>query len=336
MQSHRILTMSTTTEPLLTENQNRFVLLPIRYDPIWKMYKKAEASFWTAEEMDLAKDMDDWVKLTDDERYFVKHILAFFAASDGIVNENLSARFLNEVKIPEAKAFYAFQIAMETIHGESYALLIDTYIKDHAEKARLFNAINTIPCIQKKADWALKWITNKDDDFATRLVAFACVEGIFFSGAFCAIYWLKERGVMPGLTFSNELISRDESLHTEFAILLYSYLQNKKSQDEIHALVREAVDIEKEFIMDSIPCRLLGMNADLMSTYIEFVADRLLLQLGYEKLYNVRNPFAFMDRIGLSGRTNFFEKREDSYARAHIHVDGKSSEANTFAIEEDF
>lgn len=324
-------------EPILTEAANRFVLFPVKYTPVWQMYKRAEASFWTAEEIDFSKD--DWSALTTNEQHFIKYILAFFAASDGIVNENLAARNLNEVQIPEAKAFYAFQIAMETIHSETYSLLIDTYIKDPIEKDHLFNAIQTIPCIAKKADWALNWITNQEASFATRIVAFACVEGIFFSGAFCSIYWLKERGLMPGLCFSNELISRDESLHTEFAVLLYSYLQNKLSAETVHSIVREAVAIEKEFICEAIPCHLLGMNADLMSQYIEFVADRLLIQLNYPTLWNTKNPFDFMDRIGLANKTSFFEARVAEYSRAHVSVgNGASNGAKTLfaaADEED-
>jgi ribonucleoside-diphosphate reductase subunit M2 len=321
-------------EELLVENKNRFVIFPIKYEPIWKMYKKAESAFWTAEEINLSVDVVEWEKkLTDNERYFIKHVLAFFAGSDGIVNENLGVRFMNEVQIPEAKAFYAIQIAMETIHSETYSLLIDTYIKDPVEKNHLFNAIDTIPCIKKKADWALKWIANVGgDNFATRLVAFACVEGIFFSGAFCAIYWLKERGVMPGLCFSNELISRDESLHTEFALLLYSYIKHKPSAQVIKDIVTEAVAIEKEFIIDSLPCRLLGMNSDLMSQYIEFVADRLLIQLGYEKTYHVHNPFDFMDRIGMGNKSNFFEVRVGEYAKANV---GNQTTTDTFKFEID-
>jgi len=327
--------ISRVPEAILTETRNRFVIFPIQYNTVWAFYKKAVASFWTAEELDLSKDAVDWEQLSENEQTFVKHILAFFAGSDGIVNENLSARFLNEVAAPEAKAFYGFQIAMETIHSETYSLLIDTYIKDGQEKERLFNAINTIPCVKRKADWALKWITNQDDDFATRLVAFACVEGIFFSGAFCAIYWLKERGVMPGLCFSNELISRDEGLHTEFAVLLYSTLNGKLSRDQLFDIVREAVDIEKEFILESIPCRMLGMNSDLMSTYIEFVADRLLIQLGSEPLWNARNPFDFMDRIGMENKTNFFEARVSEYAKANVGgEDGGTS--RKFELDEDF
>ncbi len=321
-------------EQLLKENDNRFVIFPIKYDDIWKMYKLAVSSFWTAEEIDLGKDLDDWNKLSENEQYFIKHVLAFFAGSDGIVNENLSARFMNEVQVPEAKFFYGFQIAIESIHSEAYSLLIDTYIKDRQEKEHLLNAIHTIPCIKKKADWALQWISSKEDSFAHRLVAFAAVEGIFFSGAFCAIFWLKERGLMPGLTFSNELISRDEGLHTEFAVLLYSMLQNKLSQEEIHAIISDAVEIENEFITESIPCSLLGMNASLMTQYIRFVADRLVVQLGYDKIYNTSNPFDFMERIGLSLKSNFFEHRPSEYSKANVGNDSK--ELFNFTLDEDF
>ena len=313
-------------EDILADAGNRFVIFPIKYPAIWAMYKKAEASFWTAEEIDLAKDQQDWVALTENERFFVSHVLAFFAASDGIVNYNLGMRFSNEVMVPEAKFFYGFQIAMENVHSETYALLIDTYIKNTEEKARLLNAIHTIPCVAKKAAWALQWIEGSNADFATRLVAFACVEGIFFSGAFCAIYWLKERGIMPGLCFSNELISRDESMHTDFAVLLYTTLKHRMSQDRIEALFKDAVAIEKEFIVDSIPCRMLGMNADLMCQYIEFVADRLILQLGYAPIWNVRCPFDFMDRIGLSNKTNFFEGRVAEYSKAGVGATSGKSE----------
>lgn len=321
-------------EDLLTESKNRYVIYPIKYDDIWKMYKLAVSSFWTVEEIDLAKDLDDWQKLSDNERYFIKNILAFFAGSDGIVNENLSSRFMNEVMIPEAKFFYGFQIAIESIHSETYSLLIDTYEKNQEEKKRLLNAIYTIPCVKRKADWAFKWIESKEDSFAHRLVAFAAVEGIFFSGAFCAIFWLKERGVMPGLTFSNELISRDEGLHTEFAILLYSKLTNKLTQEDLHSLINEAVDIENEFITDSIPCQMLGMNADLMTQYIKYVADRLVVQLGYDKLYNVTNPFDFMDRIGINLKSNFFETRVGEYSRANVGTDNK--DVFNFTLDADF
>lgn len=310
---------SDACEDILSESRNRFVMFPIRYNEIWQMYKKAESAFWTAEELDLSKDMNDWEALTPNEQYFVKNILAFFAASDGIVNENLAVRFMNEVKVPEAKAFYGFQIAMENIHSEVYSLLIDTLIKDPSERHHLFNATQNIPCVAKKANWALKWIESAES-FALRLMAFAFVEGVFFSGAFCSIFWLKERGVMPGLSLSNEFISRDESLHTEFAVLLMSLLgpTNKVSQEQAHALAKEAVEIESEFITESIPCNLLGMNSDLMKQYIQYVTDRLLTQMGYAKIYNVKNPFHFMDRICLDGKVNFFEHRESNYAKAGV------------------
>ena len=334
-------------EPLLVDN-NRFVIFPIKYHDIWDMYKKAVSSFWTVEEIDFSRDMDDWEKLTDNEKYFIKNVLAFFAGSDGIVNMNIVERFMSDVKVPEALAFYSFQNAMETVHSETYSLLIDTYIKDTAEKNNLFHAMDTVPCIQKKAKWALRWVEDEQADFATRLIAFACVEGIFFSGSFCAIYWLKERGVMPGLCFSNELISRDEALHTEFAIMLYSYINNKKTEAEVHSVIRECVEIEKEFITESIPCHMLGMNAMLMSEYIEFVADRLSVQLGCSKMYNTRNPFDFMERISMTNKTNFFEARVSEYSRAN--VGGRSSSGgagngtagngicggNEFSVDEDF
>ena len=282
-------------EPLLADNPNRFVLFPIQYPKIWEAYKRAEASFWTAEEIDFSIDMDHWVKLSDGEKHFIKNILAFFAGSDGIVLENITQRFANEIQIPEARCFYGFQMAIENIHSETYSLLIDKYIREPEEKARLFNAIDTIPAVGRKAKWAIRWMQSKESSFATRLVAFAAVEGIFFSGSFCAIYWLKQRGLMPGLTFSNELISRDEGMHTDFAVLLYSMLKHTRlSQSQIEAIITEAVDIEKEFITDSIPCNLIGMNATLMKQYIEFVADRLLVQLGYERVWNAENPFSFM------------------------------------------
>jgi len=298
-------------EPLLKEDQSRFVMFPVSDQNIWKMYKKQVECFWRPEEIDTAKD--NWNSLTTDEQYFIKMILAFFAASDGIVLENLGARFMTEVQLPEARAFYGFQIAMENIHSETYSLLIDTYIKDEKEKDSLFNALTRFPCITKKGNWALKWM-NPENSFAKRIVAFACVEGIFFSGAFCSIYWLKKRGLMPGLTFSNELISRDEALHTEFAVYLYSKLINKLSKEELHAIITDAVSIEKEFINDALPCRLIGMNAGLMNQYIEFVADRLLIQLGSEPVYKVINPFDFMEMISLEQKTNFFESRVSEYA----------------------
>ena len=323
-----------SAEPLLTETKSRFVIFPIQYNDIWSMYKKHVSTYWTVEEIDFAKDNKDWDKLEKGEQHFIKNILAFFAASDGIVNENLVLNFMTEIKVPEALAFYSFQTAIETVHSETYSLLIDTYIKNEEEKTRLLNAVETIPCVAKKANWAIKWIENKKDNFATRLVAFACVEGIFFSGAFCSIYWLKERGVMPGLTFSNELISRDESLHTEFAILLYSHIVNKLSEKEVHDIIKDAVVIEKEFIIDSLPCRLLGMNSELMSQYIEFVSDRICIQLGYSKIYNVSNPFDFMDRIGLEDKQNFFEVRVSNYSKAELHNTENSK--LDFNMDDDF
>jgi len=298
-------------EPLLKEDSSRFVMFPVSDQNIWKMYKKQVECFWRPEEIDTAKD--NWNSLTSDEQYFIKMILAFFAASDGIVLENLGARFMTEIQLPEARAFYGFQIAMENIHSETYSLLIDTYIKDEKEKDMLFNALTRFPCITKKGDWALKWM-NPENSFAKRLVAFACVEGIFFSGAFCSIYWLKKRGLMPGLTFSNELISRDEALHTEFAVYLYNKLINKLTKEEIKTIITDAVSIEKEFINDALPCRLIGMNSGLMNQYIEFVADRLLIQLGTEPVYKVINPFDFMEMISLEQKTNFFESRVSEYA----------------------
>jgi ribonucleoside-diphosphate reductase subunit M2 len=319
------------TEPLLAPDDNRFVMFPIKYDDIWQMYKKQIDCFWRAEEIDLSKDLDNWNSLTQDEKYFISMILAFFAASDGIVLENLASRFMNDVQVSEARAFYGFQIAMENIHSETYSLLIETYIKDKEEKHKLFNAIEHFPCIKKKSDWAQKWINDNRSSFATRLVAFACIEGIFFSGAFCSIYWLKKRGLMPGLTFSNELISRDEALHCEFAVLLYSKLVKKVDKARINEIIKEAVDIEIEFICEALPCKLIGMNADLMTQYIKFVADRLAVQLGYKKIYNVVNPFDFMELISLDSKTNFFEKRVSEYALATV-----SGKEEAFEINEDF
>ena len=318
-------------EPLLTPDDNRFVMFPIKYNDVWEMYKKQVDCFWRAEEIDLTKDVSHWESLNDDERFFISMILAFFAASDGIVLENLAVRFMNDVQVSEARAFYGFQIAMENIHSQTYSLLIDTYIKDKDEKHRLFNAIENFPCIKKKSDWAQKWIKDNRSSFATRLIAFACVEGIFFSGAFCSIFWLKKRGLMPGLTFSNELISRDEALHCEFAILLYSKLENKLKKARVHEIIKEAVEIESEFICDALPCRLIGMNSELMTQYIKFVADRLCVQLGYEKIYNVSNCFDWMQLISLESKTNFFEKRNDSYALAN-----KDFSDEAFQITEDF
>ena len=323
------------TEPILQENPNRFVLFPIEHDDIWQFYKRSEASFWTAEEIDLAADIVDWNnKLNDDERYFIKHVLAFFAASDGIVNENLAENFVAEVQYTEAKFFYGFQIMMENIHSETYSLLIDTYIKDKEEKAGLFNAIETLECVKQKADWALNWIEN--GSFAERLVAFAAVEGIFFSGSFCSIFWLKKRGLMPGLSFSNELISRDEGLHCDFACLLYNdHVVNKLPKKTVRKIIVDAVSIEKDFILDALPVRLIGMNSDLMSQYIEFVADRLLVELGCEKEYNATNPFDFMDMISLQGKTNFFEKRVGEYQKAGVLKAAGGSDAG-FSLDEDF
>ncbi|KAI0776006.1 ribonucleotide reductase small subunit [Trametes elegans] len=329
-------------EPLLIESKRRFVLFPIQYHEIWQMYKKAEASFWTAEEMDLSKDLHDWNnRLNDDERHFISHVLAFFAASDGIVNENLVERFSNEVQAAEARCFYGFQIMMENIHSETYSLLIDTYIKDPKQREYLFDAIETIPCIKKKADWALRWITDKESAFSERLVAFAAVEGIFFSGSFASIFWLKKRGLMPGLTFSNELISRDEGMHTDFACLLFSHLKRRPHPEIVRQIITEAVEIEQEFLTDALPVALIGMNAKLMRQYIEFVADRLLVALGGEKVYNVTNPFDFMEMISLQGKTNFFEKRVSDYSKAGVNASAQSatSEVNTsktFSLDEDF
>ena len=315
-------------EPLLAEDESRYVMFPIQDQSIWDMYKKQVDCFWRAEEIDLSKDLASWETLSDDEKYFIKMIIAFFAASDGIVLENLGIRFMSEVQLSEARAFYGFQIAMENIHSEVYSLLIDTYVKDETEKDSLFNAIENFPCVRKKADWAIKWINDKRSSFATRLIAFACVEGIFFSGAFCSIYWLKKRGKMPGLTFSNELISRDEALHTEFAVLLYSKLAKKLPKKKVVEMIQEAVEIEKEFICEALPCRLISMNSKLMSQYIEFVADRLLVQLGYDKVYNATCPFDFMEQISVEGKTNFFEKRVGEYALANKEKDETTFDFN--------
>tara|TARA_X000000368_G_scaffold412347_2_gene398596 strand:+ start:524 stop:1504 length:981 start_codon:yes stop_codon:yes gene_type:complete len=304
-------------EPLLQEDDNRYVMFPIKDNDIWEMYKKQEDLFWRAQEVDLSKDLKDWESLNDNERYFISMILAFFASSDGIVLENLGARFMSEVQLSEARAFYGLQMAMENIHSIMYSTLIETYIKDSQQKHRLFNSLTEFPCIKKKGDWAIKWIQDKRSNFATRLVAFACVEGIFFSGAFCAIYWLKKRGLMPGLTFSNELISRDEALHTEFAVLLHSKLEKPLKKQKIHEIIKEAVEIELEFINDALPCSLIGMNNDLMKDYIRFVADRLSLQLGGDKIYDSKNPFDWMESISIDGKTNFFEKRVSEYSLAN-------------------
>ncbi|CAK7333563.1 unnamed protein product [Dovyalis caffra] len=323
-------------EPLLVENPDRFCMFPIQYPSIWEMYKKAEASFWTAEEVDLSSDVRQWENLTPDEKHFISHVLAFFAASDGIVLENLAGRFMKEVQVSEARAFYGFQIAIENIHSEMYSLLLETYIKDPDEKNRLFHAMETVPCVAKKANWALRWIDG-GESFAERLIAFACVEGIFFSGSFCAIFWLKKRGLMPGLTFSNELISRDEGLHCDFACLLYSLLRTKLSEERVKAIVKDAVEIEKEFVVDALPCALVGMNGELMSQYIEFVADRLLGALGCGKVYNAANPFDWMELISLQGKTNFFEKRVGEYQKASVmHSINGNGGTHEFKMDEDF
>ena len=318
-------------EILLEENKDRFVLFPINYPKIWDMYKKSVQSFWTAEEVDLQAEQKDWEKLSNDERHFIKHVLAFFAASDGIVNENLAINFMNEVQLPEARCFYGFQIMMENIHSEMYSLLIDTYIKDSAERTHLLHAIDTVPCVTKKAQWALRWIQN--GSFAERLIAFAAVEGIFFSGSFCSIFWLKKRGLMPGLCTSNEFISRDEGMHCDFACLLYGMLENKLPKETVQAIIRDAVENEHEFVTDAIPVSLIGMNAKLMCQYIEFVADRLLVSLGCDKIYNSTNPFDFMEMISLQGKTNFFEKRVSEYKKASV---GQLQSENLFKLDEDF
>jgi ribonucleoside-diphosphate reductase subunit M2 len=318
-------------EPILKPDDSRHVMFPIKYDDIWEMYKRAIDCFWVTQEVDLSRDLNDWDKLSNDEKHFVSMVLAFFAASDGVVMENLAARFMNEIQVSEARAFYGFQIAIENIHSEMYSLLIDTYIRDGVEKNRLFNAVNNFPCIAKKADWGKKYISDKRSSFATRLVAFSAVEGILFSSSFCCIYWLKKRGLLPGLTFSNELISRDEALHTEFAILLYSKLQKKLPKKKIHEIIKEAVELEKEFITEAIPCRLIGMNSKLMCQYIEFVGDRLSVQLGYDKIYNSSNPFDFMELISVESKVNFFERTNSEYALANKTVD-----ADVFDFTTDF
>jgi len=321
------------SEPLLKDNPSRFVIFPIQFDDIFAMYKKAVASFWTVEEVDLSKDINDWDKLKDEERHFISHVLAFFAASDGIVNENLVERFCQEVQVSEARCFYGFQIAMENIHSEMYSLLINTFIRDSTEQTRLFNAIETIPCIKKKADWALRYISHETATYAERIIAFAAVEGIFFSGSFASIFWLKKRGLMPGLTFSNELISRDEGLHTDFACLMYKHLVNKLSEEEVKSIIADAVKIEQEFLTDALPVNLIGMNCVLMSQYIEYVADRLLLELGCTKMYNVENPFDFMENISLEGKTNFFEKRVGEYQKCGVM---SSPDQRSFTLDADF
>ncbi len=320
------------SEPLLMDDPTRFVIFPIKHDDIWEFYKKAEASFWTAEELDLSQDHKDWASLNDGERHFISHVLAFFAASDGIVNENLAVGFLSNVQFAEAKCFYGFQIMIENIHAETYSLLIDTYIKDSTERSKMLNAIDHIPCVKKKADWAMRWIEN--GSFIERLIAFAAVEGIFFSGSFCSIFWLKKRGLMPGLTFSNELISRDEGLHRDFACLLYTkHIINKLPEEQIYTIIKDAVEIEKEFVSDALPVSLIGMNAAQMCQYIEFVADHLLESLELKKVYNASNPFDFMDLISLQGKTNFFEKRVGEYQKAGVTAD---KEKMNFSLDEDF
>lgn len=322
-------------EDLQKREKNRFVLFPIKRHQVWEFYKKAEASFWTAEEIDFQQDLIDWEKLEEGEKHFIKHVLAFFAASDGIVNENLAVNFMREVTAPEARCFYGFQIAMENIHSETYSLLIDTYIKEKEEKERLFNSLETISSVKKKGVWALKWLSKKDTNFAERLIAFAAVEGIFFSGSFCSIFWLKKRGLMPGLSFSNELISRDEGLHCDFACLLHSMLRNPISKERIVQIITEAVDIEREFITEALPVNLIGMNNELMSQYIEFVADRLLTSLGCQKIYGTKNPFPWMELISLEGKTNFFEKRVSEYQKAGV-MEKATASTNLFDISEDF
>ncbi|XP_073154142.1 ribonucleoside-diphosphate reductase small chain A [Henckelia pumila] len=323
-------------EPILMEQSQRFCMFPIKYPQIWEMYKKAEASFWTAEEVDLSLDVQQWETLSQSEKHFISHVLSFFAAADGIVLENLAARFLTDVQIPEARAFYGFQTAMENIHSEMYSLLLETFIKDSKEKNRLFNAIENISCVAQKAQWALNWIKSSRS-FAERLVAFACVEGIFFSGSFCAIFWLKKRGLMPGLTFSNELISRDEGLHCDFACLLYSLLQKQLHWQKVHLIVHEAVEIETQFVCEALPCALIGMNSTLMSQYIKFVADRLLVALGYERKYNVENPFDWMEFISLQGKANFFERRVGDYQKASVMSNLRDGSKNfEFKMDEDF
>ncbi|KAL6971427.1 Ribonucleoside-diphosphate reductase small chain A [Sarracenia purpurea var. burkii] len=323
-------------EPILMEKSQRFCLFPIGYPQLWEMYKKAEASFWTAEEVDLSQDLQQWDSLSSSEKHFISHVLAFFATSDGIVLENLAARFLNDVQIPEARAFYGFQIAMENIHSEMYSLLLETYIRDSREKHRLFNAIENIPCVAQKAKWALDWIQSSTS-FAERLVAFACIEGIFFSGSFCAIFWLKKRGLMPGLTFSNELISRDEGLHCDFACLLYSLLRKQLPWQKVHHIVHEAVEIETQFVCEALPCALIGMNSTLMSQYVKFVADRLLVALGCHRKYNVENPFDWMELISLQGKANFFERRVGDYQKASVMPSLQDDAKNyVFKTDEDF
>ena len=327
--------MTDKNEPLL-KNENRLTIFPIKNDDMWDMYKKAVSAFWTPEELDLSKDVDDFNKLNNNEKFFIKNILSFFSSSDTIVNINLGERFINDVQVLEAKFFYAFQMAIENIHSETYSLLIDTYFKDPKEKDEALNAINNMPCIKDKADWCFKWIDDNDSSFSQRLIAFALVEGVFFSGAFCSIFWLKERGLMPGLSFSNELISRDEAMHVEFAVLLYSKIENRLSEERVYEIVKEAVNVEKKFINESIPCSMLGMNSELMSLYIEFVADRLLTQLNYDKIWNSPNPFPFMERISIESKTNFFESRVSQYSKATVGGKLEHNEIRKFSLEADF
>jgi ribonucleoside-diphosphate reductase beta chain len=327
------LALDDFVEPILRENPNRFTLFPIMKPKLFQKYKQHVSVFWTTEEIDIAKDLKDWVKLNSNEQHFIKNVLAFFAGSDGIIQENIAARFMNEVQLSEARQFYSVQLMMEAIHSETYSLLIDTYIDDKSEKLHLFQAIQTVSCVKKKAEWAQKWIATTEENFATRLVAFAVVEGIFFSGSFCAIYWLKERGLMPGLTTSNEFIARDEGLHTDFACALYEEIEKKLPRAKVHKIIREAVDIERQFITESLPCSLIGMNSELMTDYIKFVADRLSSQLGYGKIYSAQNPFDFMERISLEGKDNFFEKRVTSYAKSGV---GQSEQQMSFALDADF
>jgi len=327
--------MTDKNESLL-KNENRLTIFPIKNDDMWDMYKKAVSAFWTPEELDLSKDVDDFNKLNNNEKFFIKNILSFFSSSDTIVNINLGERFINDVEVLEAKFFYAFQMAIENIHSETYSLLIDTYFKDPKEKSEALDAINNMPCIKDKADWCFKWIDDKDSSFSQRLIAFALVEGVFFSGAFCSIFWLKERGLMPGLSFSNELISRDEAMHVEFAVLLYSKIENRLSEEKVHEIVKEAVNVEKKFINESIPCSMLGMNSELMSLYIEFVADRLLTQLNYNKIWNSSNPFPFMERISIESKTNFFESRVSQYSKANVGGKLEHDEIRKFSLEADF
>lgn len=326
----------TNKNELLLEKTNRLTIFPIEHYDMWDMYKKAVSAFWTPEELDLSKDVDDFNKLSDNEKFFIKNILAFFSSSDTIVNINLGERFINDVEVLEAKFFYAFQMAIENIHSETYSLLIDTYFKDSKEKLEALDAINNMPCIKDKADWCFKWIDDAESSFSQRLIAFALVEGVFFSGAFCSIFWLKERGVMPGLSFSNELISRDEAMHVEFAVLLYSKIENRLSEEKVHEIVKEAVSVEKNFINESIPCSMLGMNSELMSLYIEFVADRLLTQLNYNKIWNSANPFPFMDRISIESKTNFFESRVSQYSKANVGGKQEHNDIRKFSLEADF